>query len=176
MLDFDPEVVAFSSQPFWLSWPEAGGRAGMPRTTSPGCATAAGWWSMSALMTGSRAKDAENVRGDGRCVRSVGWAYRRVGHGGCGAGRQRALAGGLPPSPMPHRGRAARLREVFAGSGSADGGARAAGDPVAVLPVLYHLLWRELVADLAPARWRGIGGQCRRRCGDRVAPAGAGGW
>jgi hypothetical protein len=29
-------------------------------------------------------------------------------------------------------------------------GAEAAGDPVAVLPVLYHLLWRhELAADLS---------------------------
>src|SRR5260370_33034538 len=26
MLDFDPEVVAFSSQPFWLSWAQDGGR------------------------------------------------------------------------------------------------------------------------------------------------------
>jgi hypothetical protein len=24
MLDFSPEVVAFSSQPFWLTWPEGG--------------------------------------------------------------------------------------------------------------------------------------------------------
>lgn len=30
------------------------------------------------------------------------------------------------------------------------GGAEAAGDPIAVLPVLYHLLWRqELTADLS---------------------------
>jgi hypothetical protein len=24
MLDFSPEVVAFSSQPFWLTWPASG--------------------------------------------------------------------------------------------------------------------------------------------------------
>jgi hypothetical protein len=31
MLDFSPEVVAFSSQPFWLTWPEGGkGAAARP--------------------------------------------------------------------------------------------------------------------------------------------------
>ena len=44
---------------------------------------------------------------------------------------------------------AARLGEVFAGPGSLLAGAAAAGDPVAVLPVLFGMLWRgELAADL----------------------------
>lgn len=44
---------------------------------------------------------------------------------------------------------AAVLREVFAASAPLMAGAEAVGDPIAVLPVLFHLLWRhELVVDL----------------------------
>jgi hypothetical protein len=43
---------------------------------------------------------------------------------------------------------AARLGEVFAQPGPLLAGAAAAGDPVAVLPVLFGMLWRgELAAD-----------------------------
>jgi len=42
------------------------------------------------------------------------------------------------------------LRAAFAAPVPLMDGAEAAGDPVAVLPVLYHLLWRqELAADLS---------------------------
>jgi hypothetical protein len=44
---------------------------------------------------------------------------------------------------------AARLGEVFAEPGPLVGGAAAAGDLVAVLPVLFGMLWRgELTAEL----------------------------
>jgi hypothetical protein len=40
--------------------------------------------------------------------------------------------------------------EVFAGCGPLLEGARRVGDPIVVLPVLFHLLWRgQLLADLA---------------------------
>jgi hypothetical protein len=43
----------------------------------------------------------------------------------------------------------ASLREVFAGPRPLRAGAAEAGDPVAVLPVLFAMLWRgELAADL----------------------------
>ena len=42
------------------------------------------------------------------------------------------------------------LQRVFAAPAPLMAGAEAAGDPVAVLPVLFHLLWRhELAADLS---------------------------
>ena len=42
------------------------------------------------------------------------------------------------------------LLEAFAGPAPLMAGAAAAGDPMAVLPVLFHLMWRHvLVADLA---------------------------
>jgi len=45
---------------------------------------------------------------------------------------------------------AAALRAVFAGPAPLMAGAEAAGDPIAVLPVLFHLLWRqELATDLS---------------------------
>ena len=45
---------------------------------------------------------------------------------------------------------AAVLAGVFAEPGPLMDGARRAGDPVAVLPVLYHLLWKQgLVTDVA---------------------------
>ena len=44
---------------------------------------------------------------------------------------------------------AARLGEVFARGGPLLGGVAAAGDPVAVLPVLFGMLWRgALTAEL----------------------------
>ena len=45
---------------------------------------------------------------------------------------------------------AGALRAAFAAPAPLVDGAEAAGDPIAVLPVLYHLLWRqELMADLS---------------------------
>ena len=45
---------------------------------------------------------------------------------------------------------AAALRAAFTVPVSLIDGAEAAGDPIAALPVLYHLLWRqELAADLS---------------------------
>ena len=48
---------------------------------------------------------------------------------------------------------AARLLEVFNGPRALMDGAELVGDPLGVLPVLYHLLWKQLlVADLAVPR------------------------
>ncbi len=45
---------------------------------------------------------------------------------------------------------AARLRQAFARPAPLLAGVRSAGDPIAVLPVAYHLLWRRVLgADLA---------------------------
>jgi hypothetical protein len=46
-------------------------------------------------------------------------------------------------------GLASLLLEIFAGPGPLMAGAAAAGDPMAVLPSLFHLMWRQaLTADL----------------------------
>lgn len=61
------------------------------------------------------------------------------------------MAGRLPASALPSpAGGSARLLEVFATPRSLLDGAAEAGDPLAVLPVLYHLLWlHRLAADLS---------------------------
>jgi hypothetical protein len=42
------------------------------------------------------------------------------------------------------------LREVFAAGEQLLPGAERAGDPIGILPVLFHLMWRgELLADLS---------------------------
>jgi hypothetical protein len=83
----------------------------------------------------------------------VGWSYRRVG--GLDpvlAANVRWLAGYRHPRCL-RSDVAARLREVFAEPAGLLAGARAAGDPVVVLPVLFHLLWcHVLAADLAGSR------------------------
>jgi hypothetical protein len=55
--------------------------------------------------------------------------------------------------PRHHQpGSADALRRVFASEAPLLAGAEAAGDPIAVLPVLFHLLWcHELAADLSLA-------------------------
>ena len=64
------------------------------------------------------------------------------------------------------------LRAAFAEPVALMAGAQAVGDPIAVLPVLFHLLWRhELVTDLSVPlhaahtgpRWSGDGVMAARR-------------
>ena len=42
-LDFDPEVVMFSSQPFWLVWAQDGEQQRRVPDSSPGSPMARGW-------------------------------------------------------------------------------------------------------------------------------------
>lgn len=83
----------------------------------------------------------------------MGWEYQRVGElGPVRAANLRWLVGYRHPR-YARPGLAARLRVVFAGPTSLLAGAAAVGDPVAVLPVLFGMLWRgELAADLDTCR------------------------
>lgn len=156
MLDFDPEVVAFSSQPFWLSWPEAG----KMRRHAPDYFARRG--DGTGVVIDVRAddqipaKDAEAFEATAQACASVGWNYQRAGVvDPVLAANVRWLAGYRHPRCL-HQVRAARLREAFAGPVPLMAGARAAGDPIAVLPVAFHLLWTGvLVTDLASAPLRG---------------------
>jgi hypothetical protein len=78
-LDFDREVVAFSSQPFWLCWP-AGGRR---RRHAPDffARLADGTGLVIDVRAAERIepRDAEAFELTRRACRSVGWRYRRVG-------------------------------------------------------------------------------------------------
>jgi hypothetical protein len=79
----------------------------------------------------------------------AGWAYDRVGElPAVRAANLRWLAGYRHPRYA--RGAVmAALEEVFAEPGPLRAGAARAGDPLAVLPVLFAMLWRGgLFADL----------------------------
>jgi hypothetical protein len=149
MLDFDPQVVAFSSQPFWLSWHEDG----RTRRHAPDyfARMADGTAAVIDVRADDQipARDAEVFEVTARACASVGWSYRRAGVADpVLAANVRWLAGYRHPRCLDPA-RAARLRELFACPAPLLAGARAAGDPLAVLPVLYHLLWAGmLVTDL----------------------------
>ena len=70
--------------------------------------------------------------------------------GGCARDREPAVVGRLPAS-RHHLPRTVEvLRRVFANPMPLMAGAEAARDPIAVLPVLFHLLWcHELTIDLS---------------------------
>ncbi|GAA0506361.1 hypothetical protein Ade02nite_95200 [Paractinoplanes deccanensis] len=84
-----------------------------------------------------------------RACELVGWEYRLVGAPEPVAVRNvRWLAGCRHPRyRLPEQ--VSALREVFAEPAPLMDGAADAGDPIAVLPVLFHLLWcGELSCDL----------------------------
>jgi hypothetical protein len=94
-------------------------------------------------------KDAAVFAATAQLCALVGWGYQRAGELSLVHGANLRWLSGYRHPRFAQPGLAARLGEVFAGPGPLLGGAAAAGDPVAVLPVLFGMLWRgELVADL----------------------------
>ncbi|MEU3342944.1 TnsA-like heteromeric transposase endonuclease subunit [Streptomyces sp. NPDC006668] len=187
LLDFDPEVVGIASQPFWLHWHD--GERELRHAPDYFVRRADG----SAVVVDVRAdgriepKDAEAFEVTRLVCAQAGWGFERVGEP-----EAVLLANARWLSRYRHprclRGpEAERLREVFAAPGPLMAGADAAGDRLATLPALFHLLWiRELTAEemaaelLGPAtvvhlanggvRWRGEGCGCLRRPGLQSSP------
>lgn len=151
LLDFDPDVVAIASQPFWLHWTTAEGKA---RSHAPDY--------FARLADGSavvidcrpddriKPRDAVAFSATERVCELLGWQYRRVGGPDLvRTANVRWLSGYRQPRHA-QPALAAVLREVFTAPTGLLVGAEAVGDPIAVLPVLFHLLWRhELVVDLS---------------------------
>lgn len=151
LLDFDALVTGIASQPFWLSWP---GEAGTRVRHAPDyfARRADG----SALVVDCRPAERRRPQDlakfavtEQACAR-LGWEYRLV------AGLDAVLAGNLRWLSGYRHPRhdvamvTARLREVFTEPTGLLEGAAAVGDPIAVLPSLFHLLWRHrLSADLS---------------------------
>ena len=142
MLDFDPDVVGFSSQPFWLTWHQGD----EDRRHAPD------YFARLADGTGTvidvkaddsiELADAEAFAAAGRACREVGWAFRRTaGPDAMLAANVRWLAG-YRHARCFRNDVASALTEIFAKPAPLMTGAYLAGDPLAVLPVLYHLLWK----------------------------------
>lgn len=151
LLDFDPRVAAIAAQPFWLRWRDEAGRS---RRHAPDLfARLAGG---SAVVIDVRPddrigpRDAEAFDATGRACELAGWGFRRVGvpdpvrvANVAWLARYRHQRCGSPDV-------ARLLLSAFAGPAPLMAGAAAAGDPLAVLPVLFHLMWQHvLVADLS---------------------------
>lgn len=149
-LDHDPDVVGFAAQPFWLFWPDTD----RVRSHAPDffARTADG----GAIVIDCRPKhrvkprDAVAFAATEQACAEVGWRFRLVtGHDPIWLANVRWLAGYRHPrhavQPV-----VARLLEIFTQPRALVEGAAWAGDLIAVLPVVYHLLWsRRLHADLS---------------------------
>jgi hypothetical protein len=153
LMDFDPAVRAVSSQPFWLHWHDERGRA---RRHAPDFFVRRD--DGAAVVVDVRpddripGRDAEAFAMTASACELAGWGFRRVGE--------------LDPvltanvrwlSRYRHRRClvpeiAEALLEVFAWGRGLSAGAALAGEPIHVLPVLFHLMWQgRLVASLTGA-------------------------
>ena len=150
VLDADPEVVGVAAQPMWLHWATESGR---PVRHAPDyfARRADGTGVVVDVRPDQRIgeRDSAVFAATAQVCAEVGWDYQRVGElAPVPAANLRWLSGYRHPR-FTQPGVAARLGEVFAEPGPLLAGAAAAGEPVAVLPVLFGMLWRgELAADL----------------------------
>ncbi|GAA0477519.1 hypothetical protein Aca07nite_72220 [Actinoplanes capillaceus] len=152
-LDFDKAVVGMASQPMWLRWRHNDRwRRHAPdyfvRLADGG-----------AVVIDVRAddripsRDAEAFTAAARACGLVGWRYRRVGALALIWSRNlRWLSRYRHPRFAGDGGVREGLVERFGGGMPLRAGACAVADPLVSLPVLFHLLWRQvLVTDLTSA-------------------------
>lgn len=147
LLDFDPLVTGIASQPFRLSWQGLEGNR-LRHTPDFFARLVDGTGVVIDVRPDQRIKDRDAVKFavmHAACV-SVGWRYLRVGEpDGVLMANVRWLAG-YRHRRVYRKEVADRLVSVFADGTGLLEGAREAGDQIAVLPVLYHLLWRGILA------------------------------
>ncbi|GAA2681470.1 MULTISPECIES: TnsA-like heteromeric transposase endonuclease subunit [Actinosynnema] len=150
LLDFDPEVVGIASQPFWLFWATGEGKV---RSHAPDyfARLADGSALVLDVRSADRIKPRDQVAFDATraACDALSWQYEVAGAPPTSLlANVRWLAGYRHPRHyLPDV--AAALRTAFAAPTGLLHGAEQVGDPIAVLPVLFHLLWRrELHTDL----------------------------
>ncbi|MEV7054391.1 TnsA-like heteromeric transposase endonuclease subunit [Streptomyces microflavus] len=150
LMDFDPAVVGVSSQPFWLFWMSKNSK-GLSHVPDYFARRDDG----SAVVFDCRPaerrrpRDWEKFEATRAACDQVGWEFRLVGAPDEVLVRNvRWLAGYRHPRHLVEP-IASELRKVFAASRPLMDGATLTGDPIAVLPVLFHLLWlHELAVDV----------------------------
>jgi hypothetical protein len=151
LLDFDPDIRAVASQPFWLRWED---EQGVGRRHAPDffARRRDGTGVVVDVRPDDRIpdRDAETFAVTAEACGLAGWEFRRLGE------IDRVLVANVrwlsryrhPRCLAPDVGSA--LLEVFAGGGELFVGAALVGERLRVLPVLFGLMWRgQLVADLA---------------------------
>lgn len=150
-LDFDRSVVGIASQPFWLHWADPADRQ-VSHAPDYFARRSDGSAMVVDCRPVERRKPADVAKFDATAAAcaSLGWEYRLVGATDpVVTANLRWLAGYRHPRHWV-AGVAAALLEVFTAPLSVMRGAGLVGDPVAVLPVLFHLLWRQdLMIDVS---------------------------
>jgi hypothetical protein len=150
--DADPEVVAVTSQPFWIHWND--GRKARRHAPDYFLRLGDGRAVVVDVRADDRieARDIEAFTAAERACRSVGCEYRRVGAVAAVLAANRRWLAGYRHSRCLRLGVAVELGKVFAEPRPLVAGAAAVGDPVVVLPTLFHLMWSgALTADLDTA-------------------------
>jgi hypothetical protein len=153
-LDFDRDIVGIASQPLWLRWEGEHGR----RRHAPDyfARRLDGTGVVIDVRADDRisAADAESFAVTAQVCALLGWEFRRVGEiEPVRRGNVRWLARYRHPRCAGRVEIVHRLREVFAAPAPLLAAAAEVGDRLAVLPALFHLMWRqELVADLTRTR------------------------
>jgi hypothetical protein len=147
LMSFDsaPQVSGIGSQPFRLSW---SAKQHVPdyflRLRDGGAVVVD-------VRPDSRidAEDQATFDRTAALCDSVGWQYRRLGDmSPVHAANLRWLSGYRHPR-CRRPGLVAQFAEVFASARPLGEGVGEVGDPIAVLPTLFHLLWcQDLVIDL----------------------------
>lgn len=151
LLDFEPQVVGYASQPFWLYWRET--------STGRRLSHAPDFFARLADGTGVVVdcrpvelmdRSAASFAAMRRACDLVGWVYRLVGEiDAVRVANLRWLAGYRHPR-FGEPATCAAVLSVFWTPAPLLAQAGEVGDPIAVLPVLFHLLWRgQLTADLS---------------------------
>ncbi|WP_406510593.1 TnsA-like heteromeric transposase endonuclease subunit [Streptomyces sp. NBC_00212] len=148
LMDFDSTVAGIASQPFWLHWHD--GKRERRHAPDYFVRRVDG----SAVVVDVRAddriepKDAEAFEVTRLACDQAGWGFERVGV------PEKVLSANVRWLSRYRHPRclnspiADRLREVFAAPCPLMAGADAAGDRLATLPALFHLLWlQELTAE-----------------------------
>lgn len=150
LFDFDPAVVGIASQPFWLYWD--GERRRRRHAPDYFVRRADG----TAVVVDVRAddriepEDSEAFAATEEACVAVGWRFRRVGATDpVLAGNVRWLSRYRQPRCAGLERTVEGLLEAFTQPTPLWVGAVEVGDRLAVLPTLFHLMWRhDLVADL----------------------------
>ncbi len=151
-LDFEPSVEGMASQPFRLAWNQDGREHG--HTPDYFARLADGSGVVVDVRPGALVDEesAAVFAFTGRVCEAVGWQFRLVGELGEPFRSNLRWLARYRHSRCHRVEPAEALREVFAVPRALFAGAELVGDRIAVLPVLYHLLWRqELMVDLASA-------------------------
>ena len=151
-LDFDPAAVAFSSQPFRLLLGRPGERT-LRHVPDFFVRQRDGSVVVIDVRPDDRVgpKDAAVFAATAGVCASVGWSYQRVGAlDPVFAANLRWLAGYRHRRYGEPSGVVAAVAAAFAVPGPLLGQAASAGDPIEVLPRVFHLLWQgRLTADLS---------------------------